>query len=67
MFAQKEERFYIFIIDPEGCFAIGKEGVYEDSISKAISFIDKYDALKYIEKHGLQKIATIRKPNLHQK
>lgn len=61
MSAQNEERFYIFIIDPEGCFAIGQEGTYESVISKAISFVDKYDALKYIEKHGLQKISTIRK------
>ena len=61
MSAQNEERFYIVIIDPEGCFAIGQEGTYESVISKAISFVDKYDALKYIEKHGLQKISTIRK------
>ena len=61
MSAQSKEEYYIFIVDPEGCFAVGREGLYEDNISKAISFLDKYDALKYIEKHGLQKIATVRK------
>ena len=61
MSSQNNEKYYIFIIDPKGCFAVGQEGMYEDSITKAISFFDKYDALKYIEKHGLQKIATIRK------
>ena len=35
--------------------------MYENTISKAISFLDKYDELKYVEKHGLQKISTIRK------
>ena len=61
MTTYSEERYYIFIIDPEGCFAVGQEGTYETAISEAISFSDKYDALKYVEKHGLQKIATIRK------
>ena len=58
---QIEEKYYIFILDPENCYVVGHDGMYESSISKAVSFSDKYDALKYTEKHGLQKISTIRK------
>lgn len=61
MATRKNEKYYIFVIDPEGCFVIGQGGMYENDISKAISFLDKYDALKYVEKHGIQKISTIRK------
>ena len=62
MTAQKTiEKYYIFILDPKGCMVVGQDGIYENTISKAISFFDKYDALKYVEKHGLQKISTIRK------
>ena len=61
MTARDNEKYYIFVIDPEGCFVIGQGGMYESTISKAICFNNKYDAHIYVEKHGLQKISTIRK------
>lgn len=61
MTAYNEARYYIFIIDHEGCFAVGQEGTYEETISNALVFTNKYEAHRYVEKHGLQKISTIRK------
>ena len=55
------DKYHIFIFDPKVCFVVGKDGMYEDSISQALSFNNKYDAVKYIEKHGIQKISTIRR------
>ena len=61
MVSQSEDKYYIFIIDPQGCFVIGIGGKYEETISKALVFANKHEAHRYVEKHGLQKISTVRK------
>lgn len=42
-------------------YILGKTGQYEEELSKGMAFSDKMDAIIYVEKHGYQKIATIRK------
>lgn len=49
------------MLEPKGVFVVGKDGGYETSLSNALTFNDKYDAICYVEKYGLQKITTIRK------
>ena len=57
----KESPYYIFMNGGDKMYVLGKTGQYEEELSKAMTFSDKYDAIVYIEKHGYQKIATIRK------
>ena len=33
-------------------YVLGRTGQYEEELSKAMTFSDKYDAIIYIEKHG---------------
>lgn len=56
-----KSHWYIFI--PGGRYAcvIGKTGQYETELSKALAFDSWIEAVKYSEKHGYGKIATIRK------
>ena len=42
-------------------YVLGRTGQYETKLSKGMTFSDKLDAIIYVEKHGYQKIATIRK------
>ena len=53
--------WYIFIPGGKYAYAIGKTGQYESELSKALPFYNHIDAVIYSEKHGLGKIATIRK------
>lgn len=42
-------------------YVLGRTGQYEAELSKAMTFTDKMDAIVYVEKHGYERIATIRK------
>ena len=42
-------------------YVLGMTGQYETELSKAMTFTDKMDAIVYVEKHGYERIATIRK------
>lgn len=53
--------WYIFIPGGQYAYVIGKTGQYESELSKALPFCEWIDALTYVEKHGYEKIATIRK------
>lgn len=58
---QVESPYYIFMNGGDKMYVLGKAGQYEEELSKAMTFSDKLDAIIYVEKHGYQKIATIRK------
>ncbi len=53
--------YYIFLDGGSKWFLLGQAETYEETLDKAVSFEDKLDAILHMEKHGLQKIATIRK------
>ena len=53
--------WYIFIPGGKYAYVIGKTGQYESELSKALPFYNWIDAVEYAEKHGYEKIATIRK------
>ena len=56
-----ESPYYIFMNGGDKMYVLGRTGQYEEKLSEAMSFTDKYDAIVYVEKHGYQKIATIRR------
>ncbi|MBO5020914.1 MAG: hypothetical protein J6D52_09655 [Clostridia bacterium] len=58
---ETESPYYIFMNGGDKMYVLGKTGQYETDLSEAMSFTDKLDAIIYVEKHGYQKIATIRK------
>ena len=56
-----ESPYYIFMNGGDKMYVLGRTGQYGENLSEAMSFADKYEALVYVEKHGYQRIATIRK------
>ena len=56
-----ESPYYIFMNGGDKMYVLGKTGQYEEKLSNAMTFTEKIDAIIYVEKHGYQKIATIRK------
>ena len=56
-----ESPYYIFINGGDKMYVLGKTGHYEEDLSKGMTFSDKIDAIIYVEKHGYERIATIRK------
>lgn len=56
-----ESPYYIFMNGGDKMYVLGRTGQYEENLSEAMSFTDKYDAIVYVEKHGYQRIATIRR------
>ena len=52
---------YIFVDSGTGMLAVGISGGLTDKKCEARTFMDKLDAILYIEKHGLEKLATIRR------
>ena len=56
-----ESPYYIFMNGGDKMYVLGRTGQYEEELSKAMTFTDKLDAIIYVEKHGYQKIASIRK------
>ena len=59
----QESPYYIFMNGGDKMYVLGRTGQYEEKLSNAMTFTDKYDAIVYVEKHGYQRIATIRKIN----
>ena len=55
-----ESPYYIFMNGGDKMYVLGKTGQYETKLSEAMSFTDKLDAIIYVEKHGYERIATIR-------
>lgn len=60
----QESPYYIFMNGGDKMYVLGRTGQYEEELSNAMTFTDKYDAIVYVEKHGYQRIATIRKVKL---
>jgi len=60
---KKESPYYIFVSGGDRIYLLGKDGKYlEENIAReAMSFNDIIDAVTYIEKKGLQRLATIRR------
>lgn len=56
-----ESPYYIFMNGGDKMYVLGKTGQYEEKLSNAMTFTEKIDAIIYVEKHGYQRIATIRK------
>jgi len=56
-----ESPYYIFMNGGDKMYVLGKTGRYEEELSKGMTFSDKIDAIIYVEKHGYERIATIRK------
>ena len=57
----KSDEMYIFVDSGTGMLAVGISGGLTDKVCEARKFTDKMDAILYIEKHGLEKLATIRR------
>ena len=56
-----ESPYYIFMNGGDKMYVLGRTGQYETELSNAMTFIEKIDAIIYVEKHGYERIATIRK------
>lgn len=61
MSKQADNPYYIFIISGDVPMMVGKTGQYVTKVREALSFAEKIDALEYVDKHGYNKIATVRK------
>ena len=59
--AISESPYYIFMNGGDKMYVLGKTGQYETDLSKAMTFTEKLDAIIYVEKHGYERLATIRK------
>lgn len=56
-----ESPYYIFMNGGDKMYVLGKTGQYETDLSDAMTFREKIDAIIYVEKHGYERIATIRR------
>ena len=56
-----ESPSYIFMNGGDKMYVLGRTGQYETELSNAMTFTEKIDAIIYVEKHGYERIATIRK------
>ena len=57
----KDNKWHVFTIGLDKAYALGINGRYETDITKALSFNEKIDAIRYVEKYGFEKITTVRK------
>ena len=48
-----------FVVDKK--YIVTLTGEYQTELTDAMTFTDKIDAIIYVEKHGYERIATIRK------
>ena len=55
------ERFYIFIDSGDQAYLLGLHGDYVTSIEEAMWFSDVLEAKLYVDRHGLERITTVRK------
>lgn len=56
-----ETPYYIFMNGGDKMYVLGRTGQYETELSNAMTFTEKIDAIIYVEKHGYERIATIRR------
>ena len=56
-----ESPYYIFMNGGDKMYVLGKTGEYQTELADAMAFTDKIDAIIYVEKHGYERIATVRK------
>lgn len=58
-----ESPWYIFISGGDRMYLLGDDGGYLTEYDKdaAMKFVDKLDAIIYVERRGLQRLATIRR------
>lgn len=61
MSEQTNNPYYIFIICCDVPMMIGKTGQYVRKFKNALAFTKKIDALEYVDRHGYNRIATVRK------
>jgi len=59
-----ESPYYIFMNGGDKMYVLGKTGQYETDLNDAMTFTEKLDAIIYVEKHGYERIATIRRVRL---
>lgn len=57
----KSDEMYIFVDSGNGMLAVGTSDELTNMECEARKFTNKPDAILYIEKQGLEKLATIRK------
>lgn len=62
-----ESPYYIFMNGGDKMYVLGKTGQYETKLSEAMTFTEKIDAIIYVEKHGYERLATVRKITKKQK
>ena len=60
MSEQTNTPYYIFIICGDVPMMIGKTGQYVRKFKNALAFTNKIDALEYVDRHGYNRIATVR-------
>lgn len=60
MSEQTNNPYYIFIISGDVPMMIGKTGQYVRKFKNALAFTKKIDALEYVDRHGYNRIATVR-------
>lgn len=56
-----ESPYYIFMNGGDKMYVLGKTGEYQTELADAMAFTEKIDAIIYVEKHGYERIATVRK------
>lgn len=56
-------KYYIFVNGGDRTYLLGSDGKYleDNNVNDAMTFSEILDAITYIEKRGLQRLATIRK------
>ena len=55
------ERYYIFVDSGDQVYLLGLHGEYVTRIEDAMWFGDILEAKVYVDKHGLERITTVRK------
>ena len=60
MSEQTNTPYYIFIICGDVPMMIGKTGQYVRKFKNALTFTNKIDALEYVDRHGYNRISTVR-------
>lgn len=60
--------YYIFVNGGERMYLLGSDGKYleDNNADEAMTFNDIIDAVTYVEKRGLQRLATIRRVNMQR-
>lgn len=61
MSEENGNKWHIFFFGLDKAYVLGVNGRYETNLENALSFDEKIDAIEFVEKHGYEKITTIRK------